>query len=155
MLVRYPFIALSATVGEPHVFQAWLTRIGRPFALDLAKKKTKYFDSVQLIYHHLRWSDLQKYIYCPVDGMTDEEGKSLYEKDNSIFRSSKATILGSRAALISIPQLPLRCQTDLTTLPMDFRPISASHPKIPCGCTTVRLEKLIEKEKFCLKHFGM
>jgi len=79
MLVRCPFIALSATVGEPHVFQAWLTRIGRPFALSQAKRGSKYHDQVQLIYHHLRWSDLQKYIYCPIQSTMDENGVSLYE----------------------------------------------------------------------------
>jgi len=70
MLVRCPFIALSATVGEPAVFQNWLSRVGKPFALSKANEG-HLKEEVVLIHHHLRWSDLQKYIYLPKSYLED------------------------------------------------------------------------------------
>jgi len=63
MLNRSPFIALSATIGEPEIFQFWLTRVGKTFSLKFAEKP--FNEKVFLIHHHLRWSDLQNYMYCP------------------------------------------------------------------------------------------
>ena len=64
MLVRCPFITLSANVGEPVFFQNWLSRVGKPFALSKANEP-HLKEQVVLIHHHLRCSDLQKYIYLP------------------------------------------------------------------------------------------
>jgi len=77
MLVRCPFIALSATVGEPHVFQNWLTQVGQPFALSKAVEPA-FKEKIVLIHHKTRWSDLQKYIYLPKTYIADnsyEKGK--------------------------------------------------------------------------------
>ena len=48
-LIRCPFLALSATVGNPHAFHGWLSR------LDALRHR-----KVHLIVHETRWSDLEK-----------------------------------------------------------------------------------------------
>jgi len=54
MMVKCPFIALSATLGNPQEFSEWLGRI----------QKT-HDRKVNLIIHRTRWSDLIKYMYLP------------------------------------------------------------------------------------------
>ncbi|TLD21429.1 hypothetical protein PspLS_09123 [Pyricularia sp. CBS 133598] len=84
LLAPCPIIALSATVGNPQEFVAWLSE----------SQKTKGHD-LELVVHKARYSDLRKYIYRPsgksrdkfdgfpprgqgVDGAhgLDEQGKS-------------------------------------------------------------------------------
>jgi len=54
MMVRCPFIALSATLGNPEEFSGWLSRI-----------QATHDRKVNLIIHRTRWSDLIKYMYLP------------------------------------------------------------------------------------------
>jgi hypothetical protein len=53
-LIRCPFLALSATVGNPRGFYSWLSR------LDAMRGR-----QVHLIVHETRWSDLEKSMYLP------------------------------------------------------------------------------------------
>lgn len=53
-LLPCPFLALSATVGNPNMFFSWLKRVS-----DLHSFK------IRLIVHPHRWSDLQKFVYLP------------------------------------------------------------------------------------------
>ena len=55
-LIRCPFLALSATVGNPRGFHSWLSR------LDALRGR-----KVHLIVHETRWSDLEKGMYLPPD----------------------------------------------------------------------------------------
>jgi len=55
-LIRCPFLALSATVGNPRGFYSWL------FRLDALRNR-----KVHLIVHETRWSDLEKGMYLPAD----------------------------------------------------------------------------------------
>ena len=55
-LIRCPFLALSATVGNPRGFHGWLSR------LDALRGR-----QVHLIVHETRWSDLEKGMYLPAD----------------------------------------------------------------------------------------
>mmetsp|Transcript_10845 Transcript_10845/g.19822 ORF Transcript_10845/g.19822 Transcript_10845/m.19822 type:complete len:1849 (-) Transcript_10845:249-5795(-) len=54
MMVRCPFIALSATLGNPEEFSDWMGRI-----------QSTHDRKVNLIIHRTRWSDLIKYMYTP------------------------------------------------------------------------------------------
>ena len=55
-LIRCPFLALSATVGNPSDFYGWLSR------LDALRSR-----KVHLIVHETRWSDLEKGVFLPID----------------------------------------------------------------------------------------
>jgi hypothetical protein len=54
LLLHCPFLALSATVGNPGQFHEWLQRMQRAHSRN-----------VRFIAHHSRWSDLESYVYCP------------------------------------------------------------------------------------------
>lgn len=54
LLAPCPIIALSATVGNPMEFKAWLE----------ASQKTKGFE-MEMVVHSSRYSDLRKFIYFP------------------------------------------------------------------------------------------
>ncbi|TLS29669.1 hypothetical protein PpBr36_01890 [Pyricularia pennisetigena] len=56
LLAPCPIIALSATVGNPQEFFAWLSESQRSKGHDL-----------ELVVHNARYSDLRKYIYRPSD----------------------------------------------------------------------------------------
>jgi len=53
-MVRCPFIALSATLGNPDDFSEWMGRI-----------QQTHNRKINLIIHRTRWSDLIKYMYLP------------------------------------------------------------------------------------------
>jgi superfamily II RNA helicase len=54
-------LALSATVGNPDDFKGWMARVQAQKEVQIYNKSSP--DSVKLILHNQRYSDLQKYIY--------------------------------------------------------------------------------------------
>ena len=64
------FVALSATIGEPERFRAWLQSL-------VDKNQKENFEKVELVINSERWSDIEKRVYRP------ETGSELdLEKDN-------------------------------------------------------------------------
>ena len=55
-LVSCPILALSATVGNPNQFYQWLKYV-----------QEHYNNTIDLVIHPTRWSDLEKYFYLPLD----------------------------------------------------------------------------------------
>mmetsp|Transcript_4786 Transcript_4786/g.11350 ORF Transcript_4786/g.11350 Transcript_4786/m.11350 type:complete len:1865 (-) Transcript_4786:396-5990(-) len=53
-MVRCPFIALSATLGNPEEFSSWMGRV-----------QSTHKRKINLIIHRTRWADLSKYMYVP------------------------------------------------------------------------------------------
>lgn len=53
-MLKSPFLALSATLGNAEQFHGWLSNLS-----------STYGHKMNLIIHNTRWSDLQKYIYLP------------------------------------------------------------------------------------------
>uniref|UniRef100_A0A0G4H8V5 Uncharacterized protein n=1 Tax=Chromera velia CCMP2878 TaxID=1169474 RepID=A0A0G4H8V5_9ALVE len=66
-LIPCPFLALSATVGNPHAFHAWLERVRKNQPGKLLRQQIKRGEptsyKVHLITHEERYSDLYKYVY--------------------------------------------------------------------------------------------
>ena len=58
---EFRFLALSATVGNPQDFKNWLARVQSQKEVQLYNKSNP--ESVKLILHNQRYSDLQKYIF--------------------------------------------------------------------------------------------
>lgn len=54
LLAPCPIIALSATVGNPEMFNSWLTATQRPSGFEMS-----------MITHQHRYSDLRKFVFCP------------------------------------------------------------------------------------------
>ena len=62
LLTRAPFLALSATVGEPEQFVSWLQSIKDLQKLaDDGQQREAY--TVRLVQHNERWVDLRRHIY--------------------------------------------------------------------------------------------
>jgi superfamily II RNA helicase len=59
-----PFLALSATVGNPTEFYDWLARV-----------QACHNRKVSLIVHPTRWSDLEKYMFLPLTVDAEERSK--------------------------------------------------------------------------------
>uniref|UniRef100_A0A6A7G030 ATP-dependent RNA helicase DDX60 isoform X1 n=2 Tax=Hirondellea gigas TaxID=1518452 RepID=A0A6A7G030_9CRUS len=60
LMLQCPFVALSATLGNPDSFHAWLQRVQ-----NIVDRRGSRRTEVSLITHTERWSDLEKYMYVP------------------------------------------------------------------------------------------
>ena len=73
LLIRCPFLALSATIQNPEHFQTWLQKARDVRRKQVTRRRTKkprdpYSDgrfNVHLIVYSERFSDLQKYVFLP------------------------------------------------------------------------------------------
>lgn len=74
-VIRAPFLALSATVGNPQAFHEWLQALERHRGRE-----------VHLITHSTRWSDLEKAIYIPEN--PGQANKSVI-KDLQLLKNGK------------------------------------------------------------------
>ena len=71
-VIQCPFIALSATLGVPRVFQDWLQR----------SSKISDAPQVHLIEHDVRYNDLRKHLFC----CSDENASYLPHKNAVLVR---------------------------------------------------------------------
>ena len=71
-VIQCPFIALSATLGVPSVFQDWLQR----------SSKISEAPQVHLIEHDVRYNDLRKHLFC----CSDENASYLPHKNAVLVR---------------------------------------------------------------------
>eukprot|EP00759_Apiculatamorpha_spiralis_P013279 PhF_6_TR1997/c0_g1_i1/m.3374/K20103/DDX60; ATP-dependent RNA helicase DDX60 len=94
-MIRVPFIALSATVGNPDVLASWLQSVqtmaqqqqalhpqaddDRRFTVHLLPRKGKKIH---------RWSDLPKYAFRPVRSIPPKEGRTKVYDNNSNLDTS-------------------------------------------------------------------
>jgi len=106
-LIRCPFLALSATVGNPDSFHSWLERLEK-----LRERK------VHLIVHETRWSDLEKTMYVP-----PHPGHAPHlESDVSKFDLRKVQVPPSQ-------QCGVRVHPCASISPSDFDDENATFPK--------------------------
>ncbi len=75
LLSNAPFLALSATVGEPEAFVAWLQRLKNFQGGDSAGKDESY--KVRLVQHSERWVDLRRHVYLGKKARGSEDASAL------------------------------------------------------------------------------
>jgi hypothetical protein len=80
-MITCPFLALSATVGNPGQFQYWLARVEA-----LRNRK------VSLIQHSTRWSDLEKHIYLPQHPKLPDKQTPFALKDIHSYKSAQSAL---------------------------------------------------------------
>jgi len=76
MLIKAPFIALSATVGEPEIFLKWLEMINNVNAERVKGGQKEH--KVNYIRHRERWSDLDKFMFLPANPFKGWNGRKSY-----------------------------------------------------------------------------
>ncbi|MES1917054.1 MAG: hypothetical protein MHM6MM_008814, partial [Cercozoa sp. M6MM] len=92
-LMRCPFLALSATLGEPSVFHEWLRAIA-----NCKRKGFKFAQEVRMIRHTERWSDLEKDMYLPRDpAKTPQDYFPKPQGDGTLQAPAEALTIGSVA----------------------------------------------------------
>ncbi len=74
LLSNAPFLALSATVGEPEAFVAWLQRLKDFQAADSGGDESY---KVRLVQHSERWVDLRRHVYLGKKGRASEDASAL------------------------------------------------------------------------------
>ena len=72
LLSNAPFLALSATVGEPEAFVAWLQRI-KDFQRNCEKGQGDETYRVRLVQHFERWVDLRRHIYVGAETIGSDD----------------------------------------------------------------------------------
>jgi ATP-dependent RNA helicase DDX60 len=75
LLSNAPFLALSATVGEPEAFVAWLQRLKNFQGSDSGGRDESY--TVRLVQHSERWVDLRRHVYLGKTGRGSEDASAL------------------------------------------------------------------------------
>jgi len=76
LLVRAPFLALSATIGHADIFLTWLSRVDNV----MRQQQEKYRHRVHYVCFNERWSDLEKYMYIPEPARLLAENDFLTQK---------------------------------------------------------------------------
>ena len=76
LLSNAPFLALSATVGEPEAFVAWLQRI-KDFQRDSEAGEKDQTFKVRLVQHFERWVDLRRHVFIGIGGRSAEDPAAL------------------------------------------------------------------------------
>eukprot|EP01083_Nonionella_stella_P268705 908624_1 len=92
MLIRSPFLALSATVGHPLALKKWLNTITNVLQL----RTDKYKHKVRIIQHKERWSYLDKHIYLP------DQNHAINDKQNDLYIGCHALNIGWKSSIRKI-----------------------------------------------------
>merc|ERR1712113_1200514 len=92
MLIRCPFLALSATVGHPLRLKKWLNTISNVLQL----RTDEYKHKVKIIQHKERWSYLEKYIYCP------DTVESIKNPSTDLYIGCNENKIGWRSSILKI-----------------------------------------------------
>jgi ATP-dependent RNA helicase DDX60 len=86
LLSNAPFLALSATVGEPEAFVAWLQRI-KNFQSESEKGEKDQSFKVRLVQHFERWVDLRRHVYVGLEGRSLEDASALVKSGRLHMRA--------------------------------------------------------------------
>merc|ERR1712228_129370 len=92
MMIRSPFLALSATVGHPLRLKAWLNNITNVMQL----RTDEYKHKVQIIQHKERWSYLEKYIYLP------DTREPITDPNTDLYVGCNAEKIGWKTSILNI-----------------------------------------------------
>merc|ERR1712113_751441 len=92
MLIRCPFLALSATVGHPLRLKKWLNTISNVLQL----RTDEYKHKVKIIQHKERWSYLEKYIYLP------DQKEPITDPNTDMYIGCNADKIGWKTSILNI-----------------------------------------------------
>jgi len=128
LLANAPFLALSATVGEPQLFVQWLQNIKDMQKMaDAGQNRESY--QVRLVQHNERWVDLRRHVYD--DSQLDDESDL------------------SPDAMVKWAKLHVRARVDHTSAQVDGAELlDTLHPLASFTQDQLRLAKIPDNLKF-------
>ena len=128
LLANAPFLALSATVGEPEHFVQWLQKLKDMQKLaDGGQNRESY--QVRLVQHNERWVDLRRHVY----------DDSKLEDDSDL----------SPDAMVKWAKLHVRARVDHTSAKVDGAELlDTLHPLASFTQDQIRLAKIPDNLKF-------